>query len=196
MSWRSAAVSTWGRARTCTREWSWSAARLHREPGARVGGEIQEVGFGEIDMSRWRLPRGAGRQWWPGRTLGSAFSLVSTLVRVGMLCLLAALVLLFGRDYVSSRRQPGRRRAAQGRRDRTARAAAVPAAAHRHDPPLRHHHRRHSAAHPHSLCHSVADGAGARRFHGSRVIRGPRADGSLGMDRATGHTPRRSRGFS
>jgi hypothetical protein len=74
---------------------------LTRDPGARVGGEIQEVGFGEIDMSRWRLPREAGRQWWPGLTLGSAFSLVSTLVRVGMLCLLAALVLMFGRDYVA-----------------------------------------------------------------------------------------------
>jgi hypothetical protein len=73
---------------------------LHRETGARVGGEIQEVGFGEIDMSRWR-PRGVARQWWPGQTFGSAFSLVSTLVRVGMLCLMAALVLLFGRDYVS-----------------------------------------------------------------------------------------------
>lgn len=74
---------------------------LAREPGARVGGEIQEVGFGKIDMSRWRSPREVGRQWWPGQTLGSAFSLVSTLVRVGMLCLLAALVLLFGRDYVT-----------------------------------------------------------------------------------------------
>jgi hypothetical protein len=73
---------------------------LHRENGARVGGEIREVGFGDIDMSNWR-PRGVARQWWPGRTLGSAFSLVSTLVRVGMLCLLAALVMLFARDYVT-----------------------------------------------------------------------------------------------
>jgi hypothetical protein len=73
---------------------------LHRETGARIGGEIQEVGFGDIDMSNWR-PRGVARQWWSGRTFGSAFSLVSTLVRVGMLCLLAALVMLFARDHVT-----------------------------------------------------------------------------------------------
>jgi hypothetical protein len=73
---------------------------LAREPGSRVGGEIQEVGFGNIDMSNWRLSPRAGREWWAGRIFGSAFSLVATLVRIGVLCLLAALVLLFGRDYV------------------------------------------------------------------------------------------------
>ena len=100
MWWRSAAVFNWGRAPNVHKGVVVVGGSLHRDAGARVGGEIQEVGFGEIDMSRWR-PRGVARQWWPGRTLGSAFSLVSTLVRVGMLCLLAALVLLFGRDYVS-----------------------------------------------------------------------------------------------
>jgi hypothetical protein len=73
---------------------------LSRDPGARVRGEVQEVGVGEINFDRWRFPRGPSRDWWWRGTFGSAFSLVSTLIRVGVLSLLAALVVLFARDYV------------------------------------------------------------------------------------------------
>lgn len=70
--------------------------RLVREQTARVGGEINEV-----SVAPWRR-RGSVRagpsEWW-GRAWGSTFSLAATLIRVGVLCLLAALVMLLARDY-------------------------------------------------------------------------------------------------
>ena len=73
---------------------------LRRDPTARVEGEINEIGLGMIDLSglRWTPPP-LGALWW-GWTLGAAYALVATLVRVAVLCLLAALVMLLGRDYV------------------------------------------------------------------------------------------------
>jgi hypothetical protein len=71
---------------------------LARAPGARIGGEVQQIGitwpFGNVSWSR--SPMGL---WW-GSMMGSAFALVGTLARVAILCLLAALVVLLGRDYM------------------------------------------------------------------------------------------------
>jgi hypothetical protein len=73
---------------------------LRRDQTARVDGEINEIGIGAIDLSgmRWTPPSLAAL-WW-GWTLGAAFALVATLVRAAILCLLASLVILLGRDYI------------------------------------------------------------------------------------------------
>ena len=71
--------------------------RLSRAPGARVAGKAQEVGFPGMDFGRWNWrhnPVGS----WASSMLGSAFAFVGTLARVVVLCLLVALVALFGRD--------------------------------------------------------------------------------------------------
>jgi hypothetical protein len=71
---------------------------LQREPGARVDGDFKEIGIGAIDLSglRWE-----GLRWpWFGRAFGSAFALLTTVGRVAILCLLAALVILLGHEYV------------------------------------------------------------------------------------------------
>jgi hypothetical protein len=73
--------------------------QLHRDPGAQVRGKAQEVSLGGIDFGRWTWRRNPVGQWWSSM-LGSAFAFVGTLVRVAVLCLFAALVVLFGRDYV------------------------------------------------------------------------------------------------
>jgi hypothetical protein len=73
--------------------------RLQRDPGARVGGKAQEVGLGGINFGNWtwrRNPLG----FWMTSMLGSAVAFVGTLARVAILCLIAALVVLFGRDYM------------------------------------------------------------------------------------------------
>ena len=76
---------------------------LHRDPAARVGGEIHEIGLGDVNFwPGWR------RMWPPfrgdggffGSAFGSVFALVSTVTRLGVLCVLASIVLLFGRGYV------------------------------------------------------------------------------------------------
>jgi hypothetical protein len=72
--------------------------RLERADGARVDGDVVEVGFGSWVDGWRRRPTFNAREMW--RPFGSLFSLLSTLVRVGVLCLLAALVLLVGSDYV------------------------------------------------------------------------------------------------
>jgi hypothetical protein len=72
---------------------------IHRDPGAQVRGRVQEVSLGGIDFSRWTWRRNPFGEWWRSM-LGSAFAFVGTLVRVAVLCLFAALVVLFGRDYM------------------------------------------------------------------------------------------------
>jgi hypothetical protein len=71
---------------------------LDRDPNARIDGEFKEIGIGAINLSgiRW------DRIGWPimGRAFGSAFALLSTVGRVAILCLLAALVILMGHEYV------------------------------------------------------------------------------------------------
>jgi hypothetical protein len=72
---------------------------LLRDPAARVSGEVVDIGSGSLESWRARFPRGG---WREGRgTFGSALSLLSTLTRVAVLCLLAALVVLVGRDHVA-----------------------------------------------------------------------------------------------
>jgi hypothetical protein len=74
--------------------------RLRRDPAARVDGEIREVGMGAWDLRGWHWARPSLATLWWGRTLGAAFALLATVIRVGVLCLLAALVILVGREYV------------------------------------------------------------------------------------------------
>src|SRR5688572_3602911 len=75
--------------------------RLDRNPAARIGGEVEEVGVGPININpgvgwpRWGWPG-----WTVGNPFGGFFSLISTVVRVGILCLLTAIVLLVGGGYV------------------------------------------------------------------------------------------------
>lgn len=71
---------------------------LRRDPAARVSGRAQEVGLG-VDLSNWewrRNPVGA----WTRSTFGSAVAFVGTIARLAVLCLIAALVVLFGRSYM------------------------------------------------------------------------------------------------
>ncbi|HUR33504.1 MAG TPA: hypothetical protein VM032_06890 [Vicinamibacterales bacterium] len=72
---------------------------LRRDPGAVVRGKAQEVSLAGFDFGRWTWRRNPVGLWW-GSMLGSAFAFVGTLVRVAVLCLFAALVVLFGRDYM------------------------------------------------------------------------------------------------
>ncbi len=75
--------------------------RLTRDPGARIGGEVSEVGMGPFNFDPFsRFPRRTTTDRWWRNSFGSAFSLVSTLVRVCVLALLCALVVLFAGDYV------------------------------------------------------------------------------------------------
>jgi len=75
--------------------------RLNRDPAARVGGEVEEVGVGPININpRFGWPRWGWSGWTPGNPFGGFFSLVATVVRVGILCLLTAIVLLVGGGYV------------------------------------------------------------------------------------------------
>lgn len=71
---------------------------LRRDPGARIGGRISEVGVGALNAAKGRWRRNP--LWFWGSTVGSAFALVGTLTRVAILCLLSALVVLFGQAYM------------------------------------------------------------------------------------------------
>ena len=76
---------------------------LRRDPAARVGGDINQVEFGDINFwpRGWRLPRfGGPAGLFVGSAFGSVFALVSTVTRLAVLCILASIVLLFGREHV------------------------------------------------------------------------------------------------
>jgi hypothetical protein len=70
---------------------------VHRDPSARIGGRVQEVG---INFGRFRDGQFGLFNLWRESMFGSAFRLAGTLARLGILCLLAALVVLFGREYM------------------------------------------------------------------------------------------------
>ena len=72
---------------------------LRRDAGARVGGRVQTVGLGTMNFGDWRWGANPLGLFW-GSMVGAAFALVFTLTRLGILCLLAALVVLFGRSYM------------------------------------------------------------------------------------------------
>jgi hypothetical protein len=71
---------------------------LQRDPGAQIGGEVQDVGLGGQFDDWWR------RAWSgvapAGPIFGATFALSVTVARVALICLLAALILLVGREYV------------------------------------------------------------------------------------------------
>jgi hypothetical protein len=71
---------------------------LRREPTSRIEGEIHEIGIGGFDGD-WGFGPSLAGLWW-GWTMSAAFALLASIVRVAVLCLLAALVVLLGRDYV------------------------------------------------------------------------------------------------
>jgi hypothetical protein len=77
---------------------------LKRDPAAQVGGKVVDVGGGNFDFGRigGRFPFGRAFPYtFP--FLGTAsrlFALMSTLARVAVLCVLASLVLLVGREYI------------------------------------------------------------------------------------------------
>lgn len=73
---------------------------IKRDPGARIDGETHEVGVGGLDAGDFRLSFPALATLWWGWTLGAFYSLIASIVRVAVLCLLAALVMLVARDYV------------------------------------------------------------------------------------------------
>jgi hypothetical protein len=72
---------------------------LRRDPGARIGGRVQTVGLGTLNLGDFRWTSNPLRLFW-GSMVGAAFALVFTLTRLAILCLLAALVVLFGRNYM------------------------------------------------------------------------------------------------
>lgn len=75
---------------------------LSRDPGARIGGKLVDVGAGNFDFGRFpwgRVP--FGRPFVPfSETALGLLALMSTLARVAVLCVLASLVMLVGREYV------------------------------------------------------------------------------------------------
>ena len=72
---------------------------LNRDPAARIGGRVQTVGVGSMNFGDWRWTANPLWLFW-GSMVGAAFALVFTLTRLAILCLLAALVVLFGRSYM------------------------------------------------------------------------------------------------
>jgi len=72
---------------------------LNRDPGSRIGGRVQTVGVGNMNFGDWRWTTNPLLLFW-GSMVGAAFALVFTLTRLAILCLLAALVVLFGRSYM------------------------------------------------------------------------------------------------
>ena len=73
---------------------------LHRDPGAEVRGKAQEVSLGGLEFGDWNWRRNPVGRLWSRSMLGSAFAFIGTLARVAVLCLLAVLVVLFGREYM------------------------------------------------------------------------------------------------
>jgi hypothetical protein len=70
---------------------------LERAEGARVQGEVHEVSIGEIHFGDWDWGDWRPR---PMRGFTRTVALMSTLGRVAILCVLGALVMLLGREYV------------------------------------------------------------------------------------------------
>jgi hypothetical protein len=72
---------------------------LKRDPGAQIGGEVQDVGWGGGQFDDW------WRRAWSGVApagpiFSATFALCVTMARVALICLLSGLILLLGREYV------------------------------------------------------------------------------------------------
>ena len=72
---------------------------IKRDPAAQVGGKSQVVDITGFEFGKWNWRVNPVGMWW-GNMVGSAFAVVGTLARLAVLCLLAALVVLFGREYM------------------------------------------------------------------------------------------------
>lgn len=75
--------------------------RLDRDPSSTIGGQVQEIGLGNIDVGAWRWPSASldpDRSYWRS-IFGSTLALFGTITRLAILCLLAALVILIGHQY-------------------------------------------------------------------------------------------------
>jgi hypothetical protein len=75
--------------------------RLDRDPSSTIGGQVQEIGLGNVDFGNWRWPSttsGAYRTYWESM-FGSTLALFGTLTRLAIFCLLAAVVILIGHQY-------------------------------------------------------------------------------------------------
>jgi hypothetical protein len=81
-----------------TRDLAVVGGMLQRAEGARVQGQLHEIGIGELDFGDFA----PWRDWRRGSIRGftRTFALMSTLGRVAILCVLGALVMLLGRQYV------------------------------------------------------------------------------------------------
>jgi hypothetical protein len=73
--------------------------QLRRDPSAQIGGRTQEIAIGALNFENWRLSSNPLRMMW-GSMVGAAFALAFTLTRLAVLCLLAALVVLFAQSYM------------------------------------------------------------------------------------------------
>jgi hypothetical protein len=71
---------------------------LQRDPGAHVGGRVQEVALGRFQFDGLRNVNPL-RLWWTSM-FGSAVALAGTLARLAILCLCASLVVLLARRDV------------------------------------------------------------------------------------------------
>lgn len=75
-------------------------AHVHRARGSHIGGKVNEIGAGHIDLSGWRFRRGP---MWVGAgalAFGSLFALMATMGRLIVLCVCVSIVMLVARDYV------------------------------------------------------------------------------------------------
>jgi hypothetical protein len=83
-----------------TRDVTVVGGMLRTTPTSRIEGEIHEIGIGGIGADGdWRWGPSLATLWW-GWTMSAAFALLASIVRVAVLCLLSAVVILLGRDYV------------------------------------------------------------------------------------------------
>jgi hypothetical protein len=77
--------------------------RFRRDPDARVRGRVNQIGPGislnGLRFGRW--PFGPATFFW-GSMWGGLFAFLSTLMRLVILCVLASLIVLVGRDYVET----------------------------------------------------------------------------------------------
>jgi hypothetical protein len=73
---------------------------VDRDEGARIGGKLNQIGSGNIDLSGWRFNRLPSRGLLGRWGLGSLVALSTTVARLIVLCVFVSIVMLVGGDYV------------------------------------------------------------------------------------------------
>ena len=143
--------------------------RLERAEGARVQGELHEVSLGDIDFGDWRWGR-----WRRARCpdSGARSRLMSTLGRIAILCVLGALVMLLGREYVE---RTSLRAAAEPLKAGAIGflAQLLPSGPAHHVRHPRRHHCRHPVAAADPVCAARARGDRAARVYVDRLPHRP-----------------------